>query len=616
MDWDLASRLMEEGRLPTLSGLAAVGQAQPLATSIPPQSPVAWSDFITGLDAGGHGIFDFIHRDPETMIPYLSTSAAQGSQRSLRLGRWQIPLRGGEVKLLRRGAPFWEALEAAGVATTIVRIPANFPPTGTASRELSGMGTPDLLGGYGTFTLYTTRPDRMPDDLTGGRVVPIRLEGDVFRGSLSGPSNPFRVDGDSVRVDLTVYRDAERPVAKIVLDGSEVLLNEGEWSDWVPVKFPALPLIGPIRAMVRFHLNSVHPDFEFYVSPLNIDPVHPAMPVSSPPEFASEIAEATGRYYTQGMPEDTKALTSGALDEEAFLQQAELAAAEQVRQYEWLLRGFREGLLFYYFGFLDQVSHVMWHPMDPGHPAHDPVRDAPYADVVPALYERADSITAATLEGLRPDDLLIVMSDHGFTSWRRALNLNTWLLENGYLALRDRDRQGEAAFLGNVDWARTQAYALGFSGLYINLKGRERFGSVPRDQYRLLRDEIARRLSRLEDPATGRPGVQEVFVRDEVYSDSGCREIGPDLVVGYAKGVRASDATGEGRVPRDLWADNTSRWSGDHLMHPDAVPGVLFVNRPLGSEVVGLRDLAGAIVAELGTSERRVRSRGETSQED
>lgn len=600
MDWDLASRLMDEGRLPTLARLAADGHGQPLGTSLPPQSPVAWSDFITGLDAGGHGIFDFIHRDPETMIPYLSTSTTETSGRTLRLGSWQVPLSGGDVKLLRRGTPFWEVLGEAGVPTTIVRIPANFPPTGTASRELSGMGTPDLLGGYGTFTFYTTRPERFDDDLTGGRVVPVQFTDGVFRGELSGPPNPFRVDGAPVKVEIAAYRDARRPVAKIVLAGIEILLNEREWSDWLPIEFPALPLVGGLKGMVRLYLGSVHPDFELYVSPINIDPLDAVMPVSNPPDFAEELAGATGRFYTQGMPEDTKALTSGVLDEDAFLAQAGIVAEEQIRQYGYLLDRFEDGLLFYYFGSVDQVSHVMWHTMDPEHPAYDSARDSRYADVIPSLYERADSIVAITLEQLGPDDVLIVMSDHGFTSWRRAVNLNTWLLQNGYLALRDPERQGDAPFLGNVDWARTQAYALGFSGLYVNLRGRERFGSVPRAQYRLLRDEIVRQLSRLKDPATGLPAVTRVFVRDETYADSGYREIGPDLVIGYAKGVRASDATGEGRVPHELWEDNTSKWSGDHIMHPDAVPGVLFSTRSLQRPVASLRDLAGAIVAEFG----------------
>ena len=125
MDYSLSRELIDAGELPNFARLEKMGQFRPLETSAPPLSPVAWSNFITGMDSGGHGIFDFIHRDPKTMIPYLSTSRQTAD---------------GGYELLRKGTPFWEVLEDAGVSTTILRIPANFPVTETASREISGMG--------------------------------------------------------------------------------------------------------------------------------------------------------------------------------------------------------------------------------------------------------------------------------------------------------------------------------------------------------------------------------------------------------------------------------------------------------------------------------------------
>ena len=219
----------------------------------------------------------------------------------------------------------------------------------------------------------------------------------------------------------------------------------------------------------------------------------PAMPISTPKGFSADLARAVGPYYTQGMPEDTKALTSDVLDQAEFVDQAELVSEEFQRMYEHLLGDFEDGLLFYYFGFIDQVSHVLWHTTDPEHPAHDPERDAPFAGVIEQQYLRADSIVGRTLEELGDDGMLIVMSDHGFTSWRRSFNLNTWLKENGYLSLVDPARQGEADYFGNVDWSRTQAYALGFSGLYVNLRGRELLGVVPENQ---LQDAARRNRAR------------------------------------------------------------------------------------------------------------------------
>jgi predicted AlkP superfamily phosphohydrolase/phosphomutase len=327
------------------------------------------------------------------------------------------------------------------------------------------------------------------------------------------------------------------------------------------------------------------------------------MPISTPRGFSADLARAVGPYYTQGMPEDTKALTSDVLDQAEFVKQAELVAEEFQRMYEHLLGDFEDGLLFYYFGSIDQVSHVLWHTTDPEHPAHDPERDAPFAGVIEKLYLRADSIVGRTLAELGDDGLLIVMSDHGFTSWRRSFNLNTWLKENGYLALVDPARQGEADYFGNVDWSRTQAYALGFSGLYVNLRGRELLGIVPENQRQVLLDEIERGLLRVVDPSTNEPAITKVYQRDRTFADGPVREAGPDLIVGYAKGVRASDDTSLGRIPRDMIVDNLEKWSGDHIMDHEAVPGVLLSSRPLVVQARSLRELRGALLAEFGIDE-------------
>jgi predicted AlkP superfamily phosphohydrolase/phosphomutase len=604
MDYELTRQLLDEGRLPHLERLEAAGGFGPLETSIPPQSPVAWSEFITGLDAGGHGIFDFLHRDPATMLPYFSTSTTQAAGRSLEMGRWRLPLGAGTVELMRHGTPFWEVLEEHGVPTTIMRVPANFPPSGTATRELSGMGTPDLLGGYGTFSFFTTAPERVrhrAEASGGGQVFPVEVQGGIVRGTLRGPPNPLLAEPDDLEAEFTVYVDAVRPVAKVVLGGQEMLLVEGEWSDWAEVEF-RLPFFQRLHGACRFYLKSVRPDFELYVTPLNIDPLDPAMPISTPSDFADELAHAGGRFYTQGMPEDTKALTGGVFDDAEFLAQAALVADEQRGQYRTLLETFEDGLFFYYFGFLDQVSHVMWRAMDPEHPAHDPERDAPHRHVIEELYAEADAIVGETLGHLARsgDDVrLIILSDHGFTSWRRAFSLNAWLEKQGYLAVRD-PKNRELDFLQNVDWSRTQAYGLGLSGLYINREGREAVGSVSSSEARWLEDEIIRGLLRIVDPKTGEPAIAAVHRRDEVYGDTGYLEIGPDLIIEYAKGVRSSDDSAAGRVPEEVFSDNTSEWSGDHIMNHEAVPGVLFSNGPLVRPARSLRDMGAALLAEFG----------------
>src|SRR5262249_38444401 len=300
-DYEPPKRMMAEGRLPNLSRLAAQGTFQPLGTSMPPQSPVAWSNFITGMDAGGHGIFDFIHRDPETMIPYLSTSRAEPSQKRMTLGKYQIPLGSDKVELLRYGQPFWDALDKRGLPAGIIPMPANFPPSGSAHHELSGMGTPDILGTYGTFSYYTSDPYTWSGkDVSGGKVYPVSVVDDVVEGTLYGPTNPFLKEETKISAGFKVYLDPDEPAAKIVVGDEERVLKTGEGSDWLPAPLNPVPTQS-VHVIARFYLKEVRPVFGLYVTPLNLDPMKPAMPISTPASFAGELASATGRFYTQGM---------------------------------------------------------------------------------------------------------------------------------------------------------------------------------------------------------------------------------------------------------------------------------------------------------------------------
>jgi predicted AlkP superfamily phosphohydrolase/phosphomutase len=601
MDYALTRRMIEEGRLPNLAALAREGLFQPLATAVPPQSPVAWSNFITGMDAGGHGIFDFIHRDPKTMIPYLSTSRAEEASRFIKIGgKYQFPLGGGEVELLRHGTPFWEVLEAHGVETTIVRMPANFPPSGQATRELSGMGTPDLQGSPGMFSFYTTELFAYyGKEISGGDVYEVFLEDGKIKGELHGPPNTFLQKPEKATAEFTVYVDPDEPLAKIVVGEEERVLSQGDWSDWVPVDFPLIPTQS-VRGICRFYLQQVRPELELYVTPINIDPLAPALPISHPASYAAEIARANGRYYTEEMPEDTKVLSAGIFTPAEFLVQAKIAGDQMIDQFRWTIDRYERGLLFYYFGNLDQVSHMMWRAIDPGHPAYDPAADAPFSEVIPRLYETFDGVVGTARQRMPPGTTLLVMSDHGFTSWRRAFHLNTWLRDNGYLVPLDPRRRSDPGYFANVDWGKTRAYGLGLNGLYINLKGREKDGIVePAERLALMR-EIAAKLLAAVDPATGKPAVTKAYLREETYQDGGYRDVGPDLQVGYAAGSRCSFESALGALTEEVFADNLSAWSGDHCMDHEAVPGVLFASKALKRPATSLKDLGASVLAEFG----------------
>ena len=451
----------------------------------------------------------------------------------------------------------------------------------------------------GYYSFYTTIPERITSN-TEALIERVQVRDGIVEAELLGPPNPLLIESEELKVPFTVYVDGEYLVAKIVVGQEEFILQQGEWSDWVPVQFEMIPYLQSINATARFFLKEVRPEFELYVSPINLDPIGPLMPISTPVGYAKELAEATGRFYTQGMPEDTNALNEGVFNNADFMTQVAMVHAEIRNQFDYVLNEFQGGFLFYYFGNLDQVSHMMWRAMDPEHPAHDAIADAPYANAVIDRYVDVDEFIGETLEKLPENTTLVVMSDHGFTSWRRAMNLNTWLLENGYITLINPRRVTGIPYFGNVDWENTQAYAVGLNGVYINLRGREANGYVMPSDQDALSAEIAEKLLSFIDPSTGEKAVTKVYHRDEVFAADGYLDIGPDLIVGFARGVRGSNESALGEFSTEIIFDNNHPWSGDHLMDHEAVPGVLFSSRPLKRVVTSLQNLAGVLLAEFG----------------
>jgi predicted AlkP superfamily phosphohydrolase/phosphomutase len=303
------------------------------------------------------------------------------------------------------------------------------------------------------------------------------------------------------------------------------------------------------------------------------------------------------------MPEDTKAQESGVLTTEEFLAQARIAGKEFAEQFPYVLDHFEDGLLFFYLGNVDQISHIMWKVLDPGHPTYDPGVDPKYAGLIEELYVGLDAIVGQALKRLAADDTLVVMSDHGFASWRRSFHLNAWLREKGFLVVKDPDMENDPGVFANVDWAHTRAYGVGINGLYINLKGRERDGIVPEEKRKALMDEIAAALLAEVDPKTGGPVVTKAYQREDTYEDRSHLEIGPDIIVGTAKGTRISGHSALGAVGKEVLTDNVDEWSGDHEMDHETVPGILLTNRALKRPAPRLQDLAQSVLLEFGIDE-------------
>ena len=581
--------------------LADDGQLTPFGTSIPPQSPVAWSNFITGRDSGGHGIFDFIHRDPETMLPYASTSEAKGATRFLDLGKWKIPLGGGDIRNLRHGTAFWEILVDEGIDATIFKVPSNFPPVDCEARSLSGMGTPDLTGNSGIATLITDDPP-LQRDLAGGRIESVWLDDGTFTASLVGPRNTWRDGNPEAQIAVTGRVDRETRSAWITAGDAEVVLKEGEWSGWVRLEFPMVPLLKSVSGICRFFLIETEPALRLYVTPIQIDPEHPEMPISTPPGYSREIAEATGPYYTQGLPEDTNALENGFLSDDQYVQQSNLVLDERLRQLDFELdrfAGLDEGFLFFYFNAPDQTCHMHWRNMDPGHPMHA-TADPHHAGRIAEMYVALDGALGRAFERVGDDATIMIMSDHGFAPWNRAFHTNTWLLENGYLFLKEGRSRGDVEMLVGIDWSRTRAYAIGINGLYLNLAGREREGIVqPGAQQEALLAELKAELEKVTDPLTGDQAIKYAYRADQDYHGP-LKNAGPDIVMGYRRGWRGSNESAMGAVTDEVFTDNMLKWSGDHCIAADEVPGILMTNRPILRKDPALVDMAPTILRLFG----------------
>ncbi|MEW6359024.1 MAG: alkaline phosphatase family protein [Planctomycetota bacterium] len=600
MDPGLLQRYVAEGRMPNFARLMKEGGFKPLRSSIPPQSPVAWSNFITGMNPGAHGIFDFIHRDPATLVPYFSTSRTSPPTRALPLGGWRIPIGGGSVELLRKGPVFWKILADRGVPCSLYRLPVNFPPVECGARSISGLGTPDLQGAYGisTYISDVEPPDR--GKITSAAVVKVDMSSHKCEAYLTGPENTFRKGAPATRVSFTIHRDPSNPVARITIQGQRILLRAGEWSDWVRVRFTLMPCAAGVSGMCRFFLKEVHPRFKLYVSPVNIDPADPALPISTPSGFAAELARELGPYHTQGIAEDTKALSSGLLSEDEYLQQAMTVYEEQMRAYDYFLRDFRQGLLFFYISSIDLNSHMYWRSMDPRHPLYTPELGRQHGKIIEDLYVEMDGVLGKAYDHMDDDTTLIVMSDHGFGPFYRMFNVNSWLLENGYASLVDPYLRGQQELFANTNWQKTVAYGLGINSIYLNLQGRERNGVVPQGaKADALVSELVKKLEAEKDPETGERILVRAYPKAEVYRGE-CAPDAPDIVLGYSRGYRASWATILGTYEKAVVGNNDDKWSGDHCMDVSGLPGVLLSNRPITSDDPALIDLAPTILAEYG----------------
>lgn len=589
LDPNIIEKLMAAGELPNFRKLQEEGSYRRLLTTNPPQSPVVWSSIATGANPGYHGIFDFIHRDPMSYLPELSL---------LRLNRRNITgSRESTFLPPRKGEAFWQIASSDGIPVSVIRWPVTFPASTLRgdSKMLAGLGVPDIKGYLGRYTFYTTG-SALNGEEKKGDIIQLSKKGDLIETTITGPAvAKIGRAGDS-KVPMIIRINSEKEKIIITVDGKDYEVSADHWSDWLRLSFN-VGLGRRVRGVVRFYLLKVEPDLELYMTPVQVDARRPAFPISYPDEYAGELAENIGYYHTLGMPEDTNAFSDDCLTAEAFIQSCDTIMRERERMLWWETEQFRGGIFAFVFDTTDRIQHMFWRTRDKEHPFYDESFAVKYGNVIPDYYRRMDRILGRLLDYMDSKTLLMVISDHGFTSFRKAVHVNSWLAHNGFLSLNNTPSDKEdGALFKNVDWERTQAYAVGFTSIYVNIAGREKAGIVPQgSEAEEVKRKIAERLSKLEDLETGESVVNRVYDGRSLYKGPHVDE-SPDLVVGFCPGYRASWQTAIGGAPATIIEDNLRKWSGDHLMDARFVPGVLFMNRRTRIQKPTVLDIAPTLL--------------------
>jgi predicted AlkP superfamily phosphohydrolase/phosphomutase len=590
----IVEAMLERGDLPNLARIRASGSYSRLKTTYPAQTPVAWSSFVTGANPGAHGIFDFICRDPETYLPDVALTRFERPKSMLAQAR---------VVNRRMGVPLWKTLSEAGIPSTVLRCPCTFPPENIQGRMLAGVGVPDLRGSQSKGTFYTQ--DRTAIAAESEQLIFLDAGADIATRVI-GPRNTKASPGADTFCEVRVQVDKAGRKLTIQTGGAPAKIEVGEncWSEWVRFKFK-LSMLQSVSGIARFYVRQLEPHLEFYLSAVNFDPAAPMFPVSAPADYARDLSEQIGLFSTLGMAEDHNGLNNGRLDEEAYLQHCELVLGEREKLMRFELGRFSEGFFFMLFDTPDRVQHMLWRFRDREHPGFEPDRAPELATRIEEHYRRCDALLAAVLEKVDENTLLIALSDHGFGTFRRSFDTNTWLWQNGLLALKEGRKPGDELNQGfaRVDWSKTYAYAIGLGGIYLNRRGRESAGILEEgSEMERVQRAIQTGLADFPDPQAQRPAIRSVSRREELYSGAFVGS-SPDLLVNFYRGFRVSWQSAVGGFSQSVLEDNLRRWSGDHIVDPESVPGILFVNRALrNNNHARIIDLAPTILGYLGVA--------------
>jgi predicted AlkP superfamily phosphohydrolase/phosphomutase len=585
MDPGIVMSMVKRGELPNIQKFISRGSFAKMISTAPPISPCAWASFLTGLDPAGHGIFGFLNRNAETYQPYSTSAPITTASKTIGIGEWQLPYLGGDSHIFRKGKPFWEYLHEKDIDTTIFKMPSNYPPSEMKmGRAIAGMGTPDIYGAQGKFTLYTTDEEEIIKDVEGkGYIYPIYFDdNNAFDGILDGPENTLKQEPEETHVKFKVYWDKKHKTARIDIQGKEILIQEGGMSEWIEVEFDLIPHITSVSAITQFYLLEADEKFRLYIYPPSINPADPAQTICSPSGYGKELTKQVGLFHTLGLPADFNGIKKEVLSLENYIVQSNSIFQESKDIFKYEFARFlqmQRGLLFYYFSSIDQGSHIYWALRDPEHPYHNPDEAKRYGDQVEMLYKEYDKIVGDVTRNLPADIPLIMLSDHGFAPYRRKINVNTLLYKHGFLkSFGEPDYSDPAFFFSDlIDLDQTRAYTLGLNAIYINQRGREGNGIVDLTEKRGVMEEIKKVLLNFTDPKTGEKPIGKVFITEDMYKGKHLN-LGPDLIIGCNRSYGLDYSAALGGINRQPVVDNLSRWSGDHIIDPHQVPAVLMTS--------------------------------------
>jgi predicted AlkP superfamily phosphohydrolase/phosphomutase len=632
LDPGLVDRWVKAGQLPNIAKLAAKGSLLPLTTTHSPESPTAWASFATGVNPGKHNIYDFLVRDTRTYLPDLGMVRREPA----RFLFGYFPIAKPKLSSMRGGTSFWVTAGRAGVRSSILTVPVTFPPEEVPNGELlSGLPLPDIRGTMGTFYYFATDLSRYEEGNTefGGILKRLVMERDVARTELIGPPNPIvrqqiqaiRTKGrhlsdqdraaiaeleakQDIRIPLTIRWNRPAKTATIEIQGQSILLESGRMSRWLNLEF-RVNFIVRLHGMAQLLLINADRELQLYMSPVNWKPDSPPVPISAPASFSADLFERVGPYRTLGWAEATWPLNEGRMDEHTFMEDLYRAFDDRAQVILSRLTARKWDVLVGVIESTDRVQHMMWRLTDDTHPMHDRALAAKFGDSILRVYRRADQFVGEVVERLEPGTEVLIVSDHGFHSWRHAVNLNTWLVQQGYMTLQGQapgekkldDLFGGGEFWENVDWSRTRAYAMGLGQIYFNLRGREAEGIVsPGAEAKQLADELSGRLLAMTDPADGSRIVRAVYKRDDVYTGEYLQHAA-ELQVGMEDGYRVSWQTTLGGSPAGIVYPNMKKWSGDHGGFDFATTaGVLISSRRVGAASPSIVDIAPTVLKFFG----------------